>query len=114
MRAYRLDRLSDSDLTQALGSVVANECVSTAAVLAHIAEFDRRRLYAPAGYPSMWSYCIGRLHLSEGAASKRILAARAARRFPAIFDAVAAGRLHLSAIVILKKHLTRENVDELL
>ena len=114
MRAYRLDHLSDAELTLALGSAVAGERSSIAAVLSHLAEFDRRRLYAPAGHPSLYAYCVERLHLSEGAAYKRILAARAARRFPEVFEAVAAGQLHLSAIVVLKRHLTCENAAELL
>ena len=40
--------------------------------------------------------------------------ARAARQFPAIFVAVAKGRLHLSGLVLLAPHLTPENADELL
>ena len=52
--------------------------------------------------------------MSEDAAFKRIRAARTARRFPAIFAAVADGRLHLSAVVMLAPHLTEDTVDELL
>jgi hypothetical protein len=61
----------------------------------------------------MHVYCVRVLHLSEDAAYKRIRAARAARRFPAIFAAVADGRLHLAAVVLLAPHLTDEHVDEL-
>src|SRR5204862_3325770 len=45
---------------------------------------------------------------------KRIRAARVARDFPVIFSAVADGRLHLSAVVLLASKLTPENVDDLL
>src|SRR5437870_1414487 len=82
--------------------------------LAHIAEVDARRLYVPAGFPSMFLYCVHELHFSEEAARKRSHAARAARRFPAIFSAVAEGRLHLSAVVTLAPHLTEDTADELL
>jgi hypothetical protein len=37
------------------------------------------------------------LHLSEHAAYGRIEAARAARKFPPILDAVASGAIHLTA-----------------
>jgi hypothetical protein len=67
----------------------------------------------PAAHPSMHSYCVHELHLSEDSALKRIRAARAARRFPALFGALSEGRLSLSAIVLLKPHLTRENAGEL-
>jgi hypothetical protein len=96
--------------TRALGRVRGNE----AELLADLAEIDARRLYVPAGYPSMHAYCIQVLLLCEDAAAKRIHAARAAREFPAIFDAVADGRLHLSAVCLLASHLTAQNADELL
>src|SRR5262245_25223767 len=83
-------------------------------MLAHLAEVDERKLYLPAGYPSLYLYCVQELHLCEQAAFKRIHAARAARDFPALFDAVAQGRLHLSAVVLLAAHLTAENVAGLM
>ena len=45
---------------------------------------------------------------------EHIEAARAARQFPAIFDAVAEGRLELSAVIRLAPHLTPETADDLL
>jgi len=113
MRAFRLDQLSDASLTEALQQSVVNERTATAALLAHLAEFDRRRLYAPAGYACMRDYCVRRLHLSEGAAFRRITAARAARKYPPVFEAIADGRVHLSAIAVLNPHLRASNVTEL-
>src|SRR5262249_29946845 len=71
------------------------------------------RLYLPAGYPSMFAYCVEELHFSEDAAYKRIQAGRAARQFPLLFRALAEGRLHLAAICLLAPHLTSENAEEL-
>jgi 5-methylcytosine-specific restriction endonuclease McrA len=51
--------------------------------------------------------------MSEETAFKRMRAARAARKFPALYPALADGRLHLTAVVLLAPHLTPENVDEL-
>src|SRR5438132_1496150 len=62
----------------------------------------------------MYAYCLEALNFSEDSACKRIRAARAARQFPAIFPAVADGRLHLSGVVLLAPHLTAENANELL
>jgi hypothetical protein len=101
-------------LLRDLAALVARDRATTAELLAHLAEVDARQLYLPAGYPSMYAWCVGELRLSEEAAFKRIHAARTARRFPAIFTALAAGRLHLSAIVLLAPHLTPETTDELL
>jgi 5-methylcytosine-specific restriction endonuclease McrA len=106
--------LSNDALDRELAAVVAREDTATAVVLDHIAEYDARRLYRPAGYPSMFAYCVGKLRRSEEAAYKRIRAARVARRFPAIFDAVADGRLHLTGVVLLAPHLTEHTAEELM
>ncbi len=114
MKSYSLFHLADHVLLHDLKAIVARHRTTTAELLVHIAEVDERRLYLPAAYPSMYLYCVNELHMSEDSALKRIQAARAARKFPGIFDAVAEGRLHLSAVVLLAPHLTAENADELL
>jgi hypothetical protein len=52
--------------------------------------------------------------MSEPTAYKRIEAARAARRFPVIFERVAAGDLGLTAVTLLSPKLTDENHLDLL
>ena len=114
MTTYSLSHLSDSVLSRDLAAVVARDRTTTAALLAHIAEFDARKLYLPAAYPSMFAYCVGELHLSEDAAFNRIRAGRTARQFPVIFEALAEGRLHLGAVLLLTPYLSPERADELL
>lgn len=116
MRSYtqKLKHMSDAALLSRLASLHARGCGITAELLETIAEVDERRLYVPAGYDSMYAYCVGELHLSEDAAYKRIQAARIARQFPVLFETVADGRLHLTAVGMLAPHLTVENVDELI
>lgn len=55
-----------------------------------------------------------RLGLSEAATYNRIAAARFGRRYPVVFERIAAGRLHLTAVRMLAPHLTDENHAELL
>jgi hypothetical protein len=114
MDPYSLAHLSDGTLLRALSSLVAERRAHTARLLAHLAEVDARRLYLPAAHPSMFSYCVQELGFSEQSAYKHIRSARAARRFPALFAAVADGRLHVSAVVLLAPYLTPENAAELL
>jgi hypothetical protein len=114
MRDYSLSHLSNAVLLRDLVGLVAQDRMTTATLLAHIAEVDARKLYVPAGHSSMHAYCVDELKLSEGAAFKRIGAARAAREFPALFPAVAEGRLHLAAVCLLAPHLTPENAEELM
>jgi hypothetical protein len=111
---YSLSHLSDAVLVRDLDAAVRRNCATTATELAHIAEFDARELFLPAAHPSMVSYCVHVLHLSEGSARKRVYAGRTAHQFPAIFEMVAAGRLNLSAVVMLAPYLSPGNAHELL
>jgi len=114
MLDFDLGHLADDAILQNLGTLVSRDRAVTAALLAHIAEADARSLYAPAGYPSMHEYCVHELLLSDDAAATRIHAARAARRFPALFSALAEGQLHLTALRLLAPHITAENASELI
>ncbi len=114
MPSYSLTHLADAALLRGLTTLVAQDRATTAALLAHLAEVDARKLYLPAAYSSLHEYCVKQLNWCEQAAYKRIRAARAASEHPAIFTAVAEGRLHLSAVVLLSPHLTQENADELI
>jgi hypothetical protein len=114
MSRYTLEHLPDSALLRGLKSLVSQDRVTTALLIAHLGEVDARRLYAPAGYPSMFEYCVKELRFSEQTAFKRIRVARMARQFPSIYGMLADGRLHLSGLVTLSAHLTPENGEELL
>ena len=114
MTSYSLSHLADRTLEHGLATLDHQHRATLAGLLAHLAEFDARRLYLPAAAPSMFLYCVKQLRWCEQAAFKRIRAARTARRFPCIFPALAGGELHLSAVVLLAPHLTPENADNLL
>ncbi len=108
-----LSHLADEVLLRDLAALVSKDRTNTAELLAHIAEVDARALYAPRGCASMQHYCVTALRLSPDVAAKRIQAARAAREFPLLLDAVGDGRLNVSAIVLLAPHLAPENVEQL-
>jgi hypothetical protein len=74
---------------------------------------ERTQWYLLAGYGSLFSLCTKGLNLSRSSALKRIVAARAAARFPEIFNLLESGRLHLSALLLLSSHLNEENHGEL-
>jgi hypothetical protein len=114
VKRYSLTHLSNETLRRELSNKAANEKEATAELIAHIAEFDARELYLPAAYGSMLTYCMGELGLSEDEAKKRIRVARAARRCPQVFEALAAGHVHLSGLVLLAGRLTPERAEELL
>ena len=114
MSHFSLSHLADHELLRDLRSVLARDREITAALLAHLAEVDTRKLYLPAAYPSMHAWCVGELGLSEDAAFRRIRAARTAREFPALFGEIASGRLNLSTVLLLAPQLSQANADELI
>ena len=114
MNAYSLSHVSNAALLRDLATSVKQDRATTATMLAQIAEEDDRGLYRAAAYESMYLYCVHELRMSEETAYRRIRVARAARKFPAIFDALADGTLHETDVVLLAPHLERENAGELL
>ena len=114
MPAFVFNHVSDERLLADLAALVATDRCTTATMLAHLAEVEERKLYLPAACSSMFVYATRVLRLSEDAAFKRIRVARIARRLPAVLDAIADGRVHLSGVVMLAPHLDETNVDDIL
>jgi hypothetical protein len=108
------DSLSDEELLARLDESAANERNGTADIIAYLAAVEERGIHLEMAYPSMFAFCLGRLGLSEGAAFRRLTAARLVLRFPTILHALANGRIHLCNIVRLRDLFTTSNVDELL
>ena len=107
-------QLSDDDLVDRVKSLARCEREATASLIAHLAEFDDRRLYLGAGFSSLFTYCCEVLHLSEPAAYNRIEAARAARRFPVILRMLGEGTLSIATVRLIASHLTADSHQELL
>jgi hypothetical protein len=93
--------------------LVSSERRTLAALLAHLVEVEDRRLHLAIGCSSLFEYCRRQLALSEGEAFRRMTAARLARRLPVIFALIASGDLHLTALCLLRDHLTEANHREL-
>ena len=106
--------LSDADLLSRLIAAIRQSRRDEVDLIALIAEVDARRLYAKEATSSMFAYCTEVLHLSEQEAYLRITVARLSRKHPVILTMLRDGRLHLSGIARLAKHLTSENRDEVL
>src|SRR6478735_4637172 len=102
---YHLRGLGNSELLAGLSALARQSNELTAQLLAHLVEL---------GFPSLFSYCVEVLGMSEGAAGRRVAAARVCRRIPGLFERVARGQMHLCALCALAPHLTADNATELL
>src|SRR5262245_33792040 len=109
----RYQNLSDAALTHGFDTSFSREDAATADVLEYIAEFSERKLYLPAGYPSLLDYCVQKLGRTRDSVRRQIHAAHTAQRFPLVFDYVRDGKLTVSAVTQLAPYLSEENVAEL-
>ena len=106
-------RLSDEALLSRLHACCGIARRVDVRLIVHLIEVEERRLHLKLACSSLFDFCRRRLNMSEGAAFRRINAARLAARFPALLAHLQRGATHLSTLVLLRDFLTAENVDEL-
>src|SRR4051794_14445331 len=104
--------LTDHELVSRLSALCLEGHALTARLIVHLVEVEERRLDLRAACTSMFDFCQRRLGMSEGAAFRRINAARLVKRFPSLLARIETGELHLSTLVLLRPHLTDSNVGE--
>lgn len=93
-----LRHLGDEELRSRLERIAKNERKLTVAMIEHIAEVERRRLYFDWGFQSMFEYLTRELAYSEGSAFRRIQAARALIDIPELKEKMESGVLKLSQV----------------
>jgi hypothetical protein len=91
-----LSTLNSQALLASTRSLVAEERRATLALIEHLEEISRRKLYAELGYASLWEFATLELGLSEGAAQRRIQTMRLARDVPEAKASLESGKLSLS------------------
>jgi hypothetical protein len=111
---YDLSHLSDSAVLAGTRRLVGTSNQLFADLLAHLAEVEARGIHRIRACASLYTYCIYELRFSEDAAFRRVSAARLVKTFPALFDSVASGELHLTGLLMLGPHLTHANLAEVL
>jgi hypothetical protein len=101
-------------LADRLASLLRQEQGALADFLLALADFDRRRLWEPLGYASLFHFLHRRLGMSKGAAHYRKTAAELIQRVPEVVEPLRAGTLCITSIIELAKVLTPENRVEVL
>jgi hypothetical protein len=107
-------QLTNAELLARVKHFAECERSTTATLIAHLSELDKRRLYLAEGCSSLFTYCTQILCLSEHAAYGRIEAARIVQRFPVILEMLEKGSLNLTTVCLLATHLTDKNHREVL
>jgi hypothetical protein len=106
--------LTDAELLTATRRLVGRSNQLLAALLAHLAEVEARGVHRTRACSSLYTYCTYELRYSEDEAYRRVAAVRLVRRFPGLLDAIAAGELHLTGLLMLGPHVTEENLGQVL
>jgi len=110
---WQLEGVSDAELVTSLKGLVGRSAWTEARLVAHLAELETRRLHLTAAR-SLFAYCQVRLGLSQNEAYYRIVAARMGQKFPIVFELLEQGKVHLTALALIRDHVTADNHLELL
>ena len=102
------------DFADRLASLRRREQGALADFLVALADFDKRRLWEPLGYSSLFHFLHRHLGMSKGAAHYRKTAAELIQRVPEVVEPIRAGTLCITSIIELAKVLTPENREEVL
>jgi hypothetical protein len=109
-----LRKLSIEALDVGLKNLRRKENAALADILMYLSEFDQRKAYRELGFSSLFTYCSEALDYSEGAAYRRVQAARLCITNPEILDSIKTGKLTLCSIAEISKVKAKEDKINLL
>ncbi len=114
MSNYTLASLPDHVVAQRVDTHAVQQRTDAPLFIAELAEFDARKLWAPAGYHSTHDYGVRKHRLDHYLTCRWIAIARLGYRYPVIFPALAEGKLSQTTILLLKPYLTSHIAPALL
>lgn len=98
-----LRQLSDQDLLSKTMSLAQRERELLTAVLHHLREIERRRLFSSLGYKSLFDYAVKELNYSQDQAYRRIQAMRTLCELPEIERKLQDGSVSLTSLSLAEK-----------
>jgi len=114
MKSYSRSNVADEALLRNSARRHADDRMNVAELLADIGEIEARNLHLKAGYKSLHAFCMAEYGVSDDEALLRINVARTAREFPALFHAIADGKMSMTTVLLLKPLLAKATANELL
>jgi hypothetical protein len=106
-----LKDLSDESLHATTKSLVREERRLSLEILHHLAEIERRMLYAKLKHSNLWEYCRQELGYSEGCTQRRIDSLRLLKAVPEVEEKVLEGALTLSHLSQAQGFFRREEIQ---
>lgn len=108
-----LAELSDNELIVHLRSVYRRSQECTADLIRILVVVHDRRLHLKTAHPSLNEFCIRQLGMCNSSASRYSTATKLVVQFPRLLGRIEQGQLHVSTLLLMRHHLTPQNVDEL-
>lgn len=106
-------KMSDNELHVSAVQTAEKERKITLALLRHLNEIERRHLYSKFSVSSLHAYCVKELKMDDGAAGRRISAARLLRELPAVEEKILSGSVSLTNVaqagIFLRKEARNGN-----
>jgi hypothetical protein len=97
---YQLKNIPNDALIKNLEALSLRESKTTLELLLQLIELEERRLHSALGFSSLFAYCREKLKYSEGAANRRIKAARCMRDYPKVYQLLKERHVSLSTVCI--------------
>ncbi len=106
--------LTNEELIRRTEDLAADLRTKTCELIDSLMEIDRRRLYRDLNFVSLFEYCVRGLRMSEGAAYRRIRAARAIKIYPPAGPLLREGKLTLESLTLLHPFLNDADAGRLI
>ncbi len=106
-----LQSFSDQELHHQTLTLAQKERATTLALLEHLSEISRRKLYARRGFASLWEYTVKALGYSDSQACERIRAMEFMMRNSKAKEAVTEQRINLSQASMIERHLRSQEKE---
>src|SRR5688500_1076325 len=106
-----LKHLTDKQLLKDTLALAKTERELTTQILHHLREIGKRKLYCSVHCTSLFDYCRKVLGYSEGAAQRRIQAARLLEEVPEIEEKIEEGFLSLSNIAQAATFINQHDIQ---
>ena len=97
-----LSKLNNQKLLEDFSLVVLKEREAISEVISYLSHIWAVKLYAEAGYSSLFNFLVEKHHYSKAAAYRRIQAAKLVQREPKVLIYLKEGKLNLTTIALIE------------
>ena len=106
-----LAKLTNDLLIKRTEQAVQTERASTAEVVRHLQEIQRRKLYLDAGFPTLYEMVTKKFGYCAGSAMRRINSMRLMTELPEVEEMIESGDLSLTTAATVQSFFFREAKD---